>query len=74
MKTENTGDHCCRCCLAEDAVTLASLEARDLTDEQKEVLALACKFLIKRYTEAVLPTAFAEPWKTHRVDTGTCDT
>lgn len=78
MKTET---HCCRCCMAEDAVSLASLDHHDLTDEQKELSDLAMRFLKRRYTEAIMPRtegwpgqgfAPSDPRSTNV--SGTCDT
>lgn len=67
MKTET---HCCRCCMAEDAVTLATItQDRDcdqLTEDQITLRHLAAMYLIRRYTDAMLPKTM--------LTTDTCDT
>lgn len=82
MKSE---EHCCTCCMAEDAVTLATIaqdrDCEELTDAQKALRDLAARFLTRRYTEALLPKAtqdwpapsFTQPPPSSEIR-GTCDT
>lgn len=68
--------------MAEDAVSLASLDHHDLTDDQKALSDLATRFLHRRYTDALLPRTDAWPSqgfvpsdpRSSNVATDTCDT
>jgi hypothetical protein len=71
MKTEM---HCCKCCLYEDAVSIAEMNGKEGTDEQNELVALAVQLLTRRFRAALMPAPPAFDFQRDQSISGTCDT